>query len=134
VEAAPSERAFLEAFGLWLYTPRAHANGLVDQIVQGALAFPYKMPPEAVQRWLDAFADHETADRVAAIAAPTLVLAGGVDRPATPQFGRELAEGIPGARFHLLPEEGHRPFVEAPEEFNALLDAFWREVETKPAA
>jgi len=82
--------------------------------------------------FLEAFADHETADRMAAIAAPTLVLAGGLDRPATPQFGRELAEGIPGARFHLLPEEGHRPFVEAPEEFNALLDAFWREVETSP--
>jgi pimeloyl-ACP methyl ester carboxylesterase len=124
VEAAPSERAFLEAFCLWLYTPRAHDNGLVDQVVQGALAFPYKMPPQAVQRWLDAFAAHETVDHLAGITAPTLVVAGGLDRPATPQFGRELAEGITGAQFELLAEEGHRPFVEAPEQFNARVDAF----------
>jgi pimeloyl-ACP methyl ester carboxylesterase len=129
VEAAPSERAFLEAFCLWLYTPRAHAEGLVEQVIQGALAFPHKMPPQAVQRWLDAFADHETADRMADIAVPTLVLAGGLDRPATPQLGRELAEEIPGARFELVPEEGHRPFVEVPEQFNARVDAFWREVD-----
>ena len=87
------------------------------------------MPPQAVQRWLDAFAGHETADRLADIAAPTVVLAGGLDRPATPQFGQELAEGIPGARFELLPEEGHRPFVEVPDQFNARVDAFWREVD-----
>jgi hypothetical protein len=34
--------------------PRAHANGLVEQVIQGALAFPHKMSPEAVQRWIDA--------------------------------------------------------------------------------
>ncbi len=89
------------------------------------------MPPQAVQRWLDAFAAHETADRLAQITAPTLVVAGGLDRPATPEFGRELAEGIPDAQFVLLPEEGHRPFVEAPEQFNDQVDAFWREVETR---
>jgi pimeloyl-ACP methyl ester carboxylesterase len=40
-----------------------------------------------------------------------------------------VADGIPGARFEVLPEEGHRPFVEAAEEFNARVDAFWREVD-----
>jgi pimeloyl-ACP methyl ester carboxylesterase len=29
----------------------------------------------------------------------------------------------------VLPEEGHRPFVEAAEQFNARIDAFWREVD-----
>ena len=33
-EAAPSERAFFEAFFTWVYTPRAHADGSVDQIVE----------------------------------------------------------------------------------------------------
>ena len=127
-EVAPSERAFYEAFFLWVYTPRAHANGLVEQVIQGALAFPHKMSTQAVQRWFDTFA-YETADRLAAITAPTLVLAGGLDRPASPQFGQLVAEGIPGARFEVLPEEAHRPFTENPEEFNARVDAFWREVD-----
>jgi pimeloyl-ACP methyl ester carboxylesterase len=86
-EAAPSERAFLEAFFLWVYTPRAHANGLVEQVVEGALAFPHKMSTEALQRWLDAFAAHDTVERLAEIAAPTLVLAGGLDRAAAPYLG-----------------------------------------------
>jgi pimeloyl-ACP methyl ester carboxylesterase len=130
-EAAPSEPAFLEAFFLWVYTPRAHANGLVEQVVQGALAFPHKMSTEALQRWLDAFIAHDTADRLPQIAAPTLVLAGGRDRAVAPELGRVVADGIPGARFEVLPEEGHRPFVEAAGEFNARVDVFWREVEKR---
>jgi pimeloyl-ACP methyl ester carboxylesterase len=39
-EVAPSERAFYEAFFTWVYTPRAHADGSVGQIVEEALAFP----------------------------------------------------------------------------------------------
>jgi pimeloyl-ACP methyl ester carboxylesterase len=128
-EVAPSERAFLEAFFLWVYTPRAHANGLVEQVVEGALAFPHKMSTEALQRWLDAFAAHDTAERLSEIAAPTLVLAGGLDRAAAPYLGRVVADGIPGGRFEVLPEEGHRPFVEAAEEFNTRVGAFWREVD-----
>jgi pimeloyl-ACP methyl ester carboxylesterase len=128
-EAAPSERAFLEAFFLWVYTPRAHANGLVEQVIQGALAFPHKMSAQALQRWIDAFAVHDTTDRLHGIAAPTLVLAGGRDRTVAPELGRVVAEGIPGAQFEVLPEEGHRPFVEVPEEFNTRVDAFWREVD-----
>jgi pimeloyl-ACP methyl ester carboxylesterase len=132
-EVAPSERAFFEAFFLWVYTPRAHANGLVEQIIQGALAFPHKMSTQAVQRWFDTFA-YETADRLAKITAPTLVLSGGLDRPATPQFGQLVAEGIPGARFKVLPEEAHRPFTENPKEFNARVDAFWHDIETRGSA
>jgi len=108
-EVAPSERAFLEAFFLWVYTPRAHASGLVEQVVQGALAFPHKMSTDALQRSLDAFLAHDTTDRLSEIAAPTLVLAGGLDRTVAPYLGRVVADGIPGARFELLPEEGHRP-------------------------
>jgi 3-oxoadipate enol-lactonase len=72
---------------------------------------------------------HDTTDCLPEIAAPTLVLAGGRDRAVAPEHGRVVAEGIPGARFEVLPEEGHRPFVEAAEQFNARVDAFWREVD-----
>jgi pimeloyl-ACP methyl ester carboxylesterase len=57
------------------------------------------------------------------------VLAGGVDIAAAPRYGRAVAEGIPGARFEVLSEEAHQPFQEVPDQFNARVDAFWREVE-----
>jgi pimeloyl-ACP methyl ester carboxylesterase len=129
VEAAPSERAFLEAFFLDIYTPRAHNDGTVDQIIEEALAFPYKQAPQDVQRFLDAFLDHDTTDRLAQIAAPTLVLAGGLDSTSRPELCRAVAELIPGARFDVMAEESHQPFQEAPDDWNARVDAFWHDVE-----
>src|SRR6185312_5505230 len=95
-EAAPTERAFLEAFYLWIYTPRAHEDGTVDKIIEQVLAFPHQPSVEAIQRTIDAFLGHDTADRLAQIAVPTLVLAGGLDRVTPPRYGRAVADGIPG--------------------------------------
>jgi 3-oxoadipate enol-lactonase len=129
VEAAPSERAFLEAFFLVIYTPRAHNDGTVAAIIDEALAFPYKQPPEVIQRHMDAWAAHDTTDRLAQITAPTLVLAGGLDVTARPELGRAVADAIPGARFEVWETESHQPFQEVPDRWNARVAAFWDEVE-----
>jgi 3-oxoadipate enol-lactonase len=131
VEVAPSERAFLEGFYLDIYTPRAHNDGTVDQFIKEVLAFPHKQSTENLQRFLDAFVDHDTTDRLPDITAPTLVLAGGLDPTARPQLGRAVAERIPGAQFEVMDEEGHQPFQEVPDEWNARVDKFWREVEAR---
>jgi 3-oxoadipate enol-lactonase len=131
VEVAPSERAFLEGFYLDIYTPRAHNDGTVDQFIEEVLAFPHKQSTEDLQRFLDAFVDHDTTERLPQITAPTLVLAGGRDPTSRPPLGRAVAERIPGARFEVMEEEAHQPFQEVPEEWNARVDAFWREVETR---
>ena len=131
-DVAPSERAFLEAFYLWIYTRRAHNDGTVAQIIDEVLAFPHKPSPEAVQRMIDAFVSHEgTAGRLQQIAVPTLVLAGGRDVMTPPEMGRVVADGIPGARFEVLEEEAHQPFQEVADQFNARVDAFWRHVDEK---
>ena len=130
-EVAPSERAMFEAFFLWIYTPRAHADGTVAQIIEEALLFPHPQSTEAFQRQLDAFRTYETLDRLPEIVAPTLVLAGEIDLVAPPRLGRVVAEGIPGARFEVLPGEAHQPFQEVPGELNARVEAFWREVEAR---
>jgi pimeloyl-ACP methyl ester carboxylesterase len=131
VEVAPSERAFLEGFFLDIYTARAHNEGMVDQIIDEVLAFPHKQSAEDLQRFLDAFLDHDTSDRLPQVAAPTLVLAGGRDSTARPELCRAVAELIPGARFEVMEEEAHQPFQEVPDEWNARVDAFWREVEAR---
>jgi pimeloyl-ACP methyl ester carboxylesterase len=51
VEVAPSERAFLERFFLDIYTPRAHNDGTVDQIIEEVLAFPHKQSTEDLQHF-----------------------------------------------------------------------------------
>jgi pimeloyl-ACP methyl ester carboxylesterase len=127
-EVAPSERAFFEAFFTWVYTPRAHADGSVDQIVEDALAFPHQQSVEAFQRQVDVCATHDTVDRLSEIAAPTLVLSGEFDNILPPRCGRSVAAGIPNARFDVMPGEAHQPFQEVPDEFNARVDAFWRAV------
>jgi 3-oxoadipate enol-lactonase len=129
VEAAPSERAFLEWFFMFIYTPRANNDGTVEQIVEDALAFPYKQAPEETQRTLDAFIGHDTSERLPEIAVPALVLAGGLDMTARPSLCRAVAELIPDSRFEVMEEESHQPFQEVPAEWNARVDAFWSEVE-----
>lgn len=130
-ERAPSERAMLEAFFLWVYTPRAHADGTVDRIIEDTLAFPHPQSVDAFQRQVASFADHDTLDRLTEITAPTLVLAGELDIAAPPRLGRVVAERIPGAEFEILAGEAHQPFQEVPEVFNARVDAFWRDVQSQ---
>jgi uncharacterized protein YqcC (DUF446 family) len=50
VKELPDGRLFT-----WVYTPRAHADGSVDQIVEEALAFPHEQSIEAFQEVADEF-------------------------------------------------------------------------------
>ena len=131
VEFAPSERAFLEGFFLDIYTARAHNDGTVAQIIEEVLAFPHKQAAEDLQRFLDAFVDHDTTDRLPLIAAPALVLAGGRDSTARPELCQAVADLIPGATYEIMEEEAHQPFQEVPEKWNARVDAFWLEAEAR---
>lgn len=65
-------------------------------------------------------------DRRAALAevqAPALIVAGGHDQVATPALMRELADGLPDARFVELAHAGHLVPLEDPAETAALLSA-----------
>jgi pimeloyl-ACP methyl ester carboxylesterase len=130
--AAPNPEALLKAFFLWLYTPAAHADGTVERAVSNALSFPHPQTPEGFQAQIDAFSDyHYALDRFAGIAAPTLVLAGELDIATPPRLGRLVAEQLPNAEFETIPAQAHRPFEETPNEFNARLDAFWRDAASR---
>jgi len=127
-ECAPTERDFLEAFFLWIYTGRAHDDGTVRQIIDESLDFPHKATPHAIRRTLDAFRVHATAERLHRVAVPTLVMAGGEDIMTPPRYGRVVADLIPGAQFEVWGTEAHQPFQEVPDAFNTRVDTFWRQV------
>jgi 3-oxoadipate enol-lactonase len=69
------------------------------------------------------YPDPPTAERLADIKAPTLVLIGTQDGRNLLNIADTLARGIPGARKVVIPGASHHPPVETPAEFNrALLD------------
>jgi pimeloyl-ACP methyl ester carboxylesterase len=119
VEFAPQRAGVPRGVLPGIYTARAHNDGTVAQFIQQVLAFPHKQATQDLQRYLDAFLDHDTTARLPEITAPTLVLAGGRHSTARPELGRAVAELIPGARFEVMEEEAHQPFQEIPEVWNA---------------
>lgn len=60
----------------------------------------------------------------ASILAPALLLAGELDTQAPPKGMKRLAEQIPNGRFVQLDGRSHMANIEAPEEFNAVVQAF----------
>src|SRR3712207_3747596 len=101
VDAAPSERAFLEAFYLDIYTPRAHEDGTVAALIEEVPAFPHEQATGDLRRFLHALVGHDTTRRLPQVTAPTLVLAGGIDQNARPERGRVVADLAPGATFEV---------------------------------
>lgn len=84
-------------------------------------------PPEAMVRFGRAiFWRDDVRAELARIAAPTLVLAGELDRAVTPARARDTARRIPGARFETVPGAGHLSTVEKPEWVAARLAEFLR--------
>jgi pimeloyl-ACP methyl ester carboxylesterase len=125
IDLAPDPRAFLEAFYLWIYTAEAHESGLVDQLIDEALAFPHPQTLESMHQQLAAWGNHRTLDRLGQVTAPTLVIAGERDLICPPHLGKAVADAIPGARFEVWADAAHQPFQEEPERFNARLESFW---------
>jgi pimeloyl-ACP methyl ester carboxylesterase len=68
----------------------------------------------AVYAGSPAMADPTLLDRLAGVAAPTLVLWGESDRIVDPAYGQAYAAAIHGARFETLPATGHMPQMENP--------------------
>ena len=55
---------------------------------------------------------------------PTLVMVGALDQTTPPTLARELANGIPGAKFQEIPGCGHCPQIENPRAFVAAVNGF----------
>jgi pimeloyl-ACP methyl ester carboxylesterase len=94
------------------------------ELVERVGALIREQDPRAVagaQRGMAARRD--SADVLAGIAVPTLVVTGEEDTITGPELGRELAAAIPDARFLLVERAGHLSSLERPEVVNeALLD------------
>jgi len=129
-EAALLERGDLDGatelnLRTWVDGPQrgpGEVNALVrEQVrVMQRAAFELVLPEGFDQEGLDPPA----AQRLAEVAAPTLVLVGDLDLPDKVQSAQRLAEAIPGAQHTLIPGVAHMLNMERPGEFNRLVLTF----------
>lgn len=69
-------------------------------------------------------------ERAALIRCPTLVLCGSEDRVTPPALSTALTKLIPGAIYEPIERAGHLSNLERPDEFNTLVGAFVRGVDS----
>jgi pimeloyl-ACP methyl ester carboxylesterase len=93
-------------------------TGIVRQMIDETGA-------EAFVRQLQAIKSRpDSRPLLASIRCSTLVLVGDGDLATPPELNKEIADGIPGARFVVVPECGHLSTIERPEAVNAALAAW----------
>ncbi len=67
-------------------------------------------------------------DEVRSVVAPTLIISGAFDE-ATPEAVQPFADNIPGARWEILGNSSHMPFVEEPGAYLTMVEGFLAEHE-----
>ena len=90
-----------------------------------------KIDPAAFRIGAEAVWLADQRDRVHEIRVPTLVICGAQDHVTSPALSHELTRLIPGARFEQIEGAGHLTNLEKPEEFNTLVGAFIRGVDSR---
>ncbi|SDM45956.1 alpha/beta fold hydrolase [Allokutzneria albata] len=105
----------------------------LDEVSQADLdaalvEFAANVPPGTLDH-LDLVDNIDVREDVSKIAVPTLVISTTLDNLVTPYHHRQLAEGIPGARFVEL-ASGHLPFAERPQEWLTITRDFLGEALT----
>jgi len=73
-----------------------------------------------------AMARIDTLPHLGTIKAPTLCVAGELDKSSGPPIVKQIAEAIPGARYTVLPRGPHMLFIEQPREVATLIADFLR--------
>lgn len=68
----------------------------------------------------------DIADKLRALAPPTLVLWGRDDKNLPASYAPVQAQYFPGAEIHTIEQAGHWPFIDEPERCAAYIEAFLR--------
>jgi pimeloyl-ACP methyl ester carboxylesterase len=105
---------------------------LCEEMIAARLEHP--TPPECWRAQFVATGPYLVAGvPVEEIAAPVLVVHGDADRVVPLSNGLLLARRIPGAELVVVPGCGHVVQLEAPDEFNSLVESFFERVERTAA-
>ena len=102
---------------------RADRDALAEQLAP-LFGHDLAVQPPIAMKQLSAMARYDATPRLGELAGlRTLVVSAAHDPIARPEFGRRLAESIPGARFLLIPDASHGVPIQQAERVNELLAA-----------
>jgi 3-oxoadipate enol-lactonase len=104
--------------GTWFTAEFAERNPAEAERLLGMLR---ATPAEGYAAACEAIGGFDVRSRLGEISAPTLVVAGSEDPATTGEMMRELAEGIAGAQFVVVPGAAHLPNATDPATVNAAL-------------
>jgi len=108
---------------------RLLAPGASADAVARAEQIALEQPVMGIVATLEAIRDRaDSRPTLPTIGVPALVVVGEEDTLTPPSAAEEIAAGIPNARLVLIPECGHLPPLEKPEEFTSALVDFLEEV------
>ena len=129
---ASSEREFLETFFLWIYSRGWHEDGTVDRLIEDTLESPLAQDADGFYAQVQACIDWEgAAARLRSVTIPTLVIAGDEDLVCPPRFSHAIRAVMPHAQVAVIRGGAHQPFQEKPDEYNAIVAAFWARVDRR---
>lgn len=93
-------------------------------VIAGRKAALAKVDAQCFARACLALASMDLSSNLERIENPTLVLCGALDQTTPPALARDLAERIRGARYEEIPDSGHCPMLEQPEQLVSLVLGF----------
>jgi 3-oxoadipate enol-lactonase len=101
------------------FTPEFGASG--SPVVARTRADLATVDPEGYAGCCEALGSMDLREDIKAIDKPTLVVSASDDPATPPDYGRLIADTIPGARFELIEGARHLACIERPEEFTPLV-------------
>jgi pimeloyl-ACP methyl ester carboxylesterase len=115
---------------LWVYTDKFFEDTKrVQAAINARVNRLYPQPLYALNRQVEACAQHRTKDRLNQIKAPTLVLVGKEDILLPVKVSEVIAEGIPNAKLVILEGGGHGFCSEIPDKVNQAILSFLSRLE-----
>jgi pimeloyl-ACP methyl ester carboxylesterase len=118
MRALASPADFVQLLQLWIASPAYYAENLAKLAQDQANAADGYMPLPAFAAQCDACSGHDTLDRLAAIAAPSLLTAGEVDIFTPLRLSAEMHARMPGSKLLIFDGCGHIHHWEDLQRFN----------------
>lgn len=120
------------AISWFIFTPEYLARTWpeIERLIDDTIVNPGYPSRTSYAGHFDASIGHDVLDRLGAVDAPTLVVAGESDRLVPASHAKQVHDGIAGSRFHLFEGSGssHALGLERQEEFLDLAMEFLQEV------
>ena len=121
VRAEGTEFLIPSRIGAWVTPGFAESD---PEETERLLAMLRRTSREGYAACCETITDFDVRDRLPGITAPTLVIAGADDPATSPDVVRGIADGIPGARFVVVPQASHLVSAEQPDAVTAEIRQF----------